>query len=162
MEKPTPPFALSIFNLPATEETPNINGVDAGLALEIPATFNNDVEMRTVFNERRDIDPGYFASELNPVRLNRIHKHLWWAGQERAARALHHQCRIGRRPEITEDPNLHLLWARERLFVKPLPDFLLCRSIWEHWLCKDPELFEQAIGMLMSYMWLIRSQSDFR
>ncbi len=48
------------------------------------------------------------------------------------------------------------------MFIKPLPEYLLDWQIWEDVLCKDRSLFEEAKGVLLSYLWLISSQSDLK
>jgi hypothetical protein len=39
----------------------------------------------------------------------------------------------GRRVTITEKPALHLVWFYERVFVKPLPKYLLSHAFSEHY-----------------------------
>ncbi|KAL5358355.1 hypothetical protein BJX96DRAFT_146391 [Aspergillus floccosus] len=66
-------------------------------------------------------------------------KHLWYAGAVRSAKPLHEQLMIGREIVITERMDLHLLWTNDRkLFVKPLPCFLLERGFWRTHLCCQP------------------------
>ncbi|KAI9659610.1 MAG: hypothetical protein M1831_003691 [Alyxoria varia] len=104
----------------------------------------------------------YFHTELDVSRLNVIYDHLWFAGHKRVPRALHHQILIGRNIVITEDPNMHMLWIDSTLFVKPLPEFLLCYDTWRQYICPHPRLYEAAVGMLLSYVWLVRHQSDIK
>lgn len=65
------------------------------------------------------------ANELKTPRLNAIHKRLWLAGRPTAARPLHWQKLLGRTVLVTEDPDEHLVWFENQIFIKPLPDFLL-------------------------------------
>lgn len=62
---------------------------------------------------------------------------------------------------FTERAELHLLWRDDRLYLKPLPDYLLSYGVWERTLLKDQDLRENAKGFLLSYLWLIRQNSDF-
>lgn len=132
-----------------------------GIALGLPAFFYGGNSLQKLHSADPTILKSYFRAELDVCRLNRIHKHLWIAGQERPARALHHQTLIGRRVIVTEDPSLHLLWIDASLFVKPLPDFILCHDAWES-IRVEQNLFEGAVGMLLSYIWLVRTKSDLR
>ena len=104
----------------------------------------------------------YYRNEVDVSRLNIIHKHLWIAGLERPARPLTEQSVLGRQIVVTEQTDLHLLWISGRIFVKPLPDFLLCASVWDEYICRDAQLYEQSLGLLLSYVWLISHKNDFR
>lgn len=56
------------------------------------------------------------------------------------------------------------MWNDGCIFIKPLPDFLLCHAFWDQHLCHDSDrvkLFESAAGFLLSYTWLIQYPSDF-
>ncbi|KAF2727899.1 hypothetical protein EJ04DRAFT_547037 [Polyplosphaeria fusca] len=100
------------------------------------------------------------ATELKTPRLNDIHHHLWLAGPPTAARPLHRQRLMGRNILITEDPDEHLVWFEDQIFIKPLPDFLLDWESWKSHLCSDLELRKAACGLLLSYAWLVRYKSD--
>lgn len=118
----------------------------------------------------------FYAHELDVSRLNKIHKHLWLAGLERPARPLHRQVAIGRDIIVTEEADLHLLWTENRIYVKPLPDFLLSRAAWQEMIDYQPDrldkrsqpndtattLHEKASGLLLSYLWLIEYRSDLK
>jgi hypothetical protein len=100
--------------------------------------------------------------ELQTARLDDIKQYLWLAGLPRCGRPLHRHHLLGREIFITEDPNEHLIWHKTRLFVKPLPVFLLDLDCWTSKICKSKELHEAACGFLLSYAWLVRHESDFR
>lgn len=61
----------------------------------------------------------------------------------------------------TERPDEHLVWHQTRILLKPLPDFLLCHAFWAAHLCTDPGLHASAVGLLLSYTWLIAHRGDF-
>ncbi|KAF2175381.1 hypothetical protein K469DRAFT_680132 [Zopfia rhizophila CBS 207.26] len=110
---------------------------------------------------RPNRDPGtYLALDLMTPRLNAIHQHLWLAGLPNAARPLHRQKLLGRNISVTEDPDEHLVWFEAQIFIKPLSDFLLDYDYWNDNLCSDQELYKSACGLLLSYAWLVRHQSD--
>ncbi|KAL8414948.1 hypothetical protein RB594_005958 [Gaeumannomyces avenae] len=111
--------------------------------------------------------------ELLTKDLDRLSPHLWLVAKQDSTHvsSLTQQIVRGRRITITEDPGLHLVWAYDRVFVKPLPEYLLSHAFWEHYLfsdrspLRDParrrELRRAARGFLRSYAFLIRHPSDF-
>jgi len=104
----------------------------------------------------------YLKEDLIPTRLDLIYKHLHLAGPPRFARPLHRQKLLGRTIAITENINEHLVWHHLRIFVKPLPAYLLDHAFWSDNLCSDPDLHKSACGFLLSYAWLVTRESDFR
>lgn len=80
---------------------------------------------RVVGNPADDI-PAFLRRELSVGGLADMLKHLWFAGAERPATPLHFHVAMGREIAIVDRIDLHLLWLnRGRLFVKPIPRFLL-------------------------------------
>ncbi|KAF1988724.1 hypothetical protein K402DRAFT_372981, partial [Aulographum hederae CBS 113979] len=69
---------------------------------------------------------------------------------------------------VTEDPELHLVWYSDRIFIKPLPPFLLSYAFWECHLAPQDQslptasLTPAALGFVRTYGHLIRHESDFR
>ncbi|KAI0859649.1 hypothetical protein F4860DRAFT_481762 [Xylaria cubensis] len=72
--------------------------------------------------------------------------------------------------------DLHLVWTSGRMFLKPLPRYLLMPSFWTVYLacphdhpctrftdnpCKHRRAWKCALGFLFSYAALIRHESDF-
>ena len=102
----------------------------------------------------------YIRWELNVSRLNAIHQHLWLTGRPMSARPLHRQLLLDRQIILTEQADLHMVWHESRIFLKPLPEFLLDHNFWKQHLCKDEQIFESASGMLLSYLWLVCHRSD--
>jgi hypothetical protein len=108
-------------------------------------------------------DPdAYYITELRTARLDEIESYLWLAGLSNCARPLHRQQLLGREIIITEDPNEHLVWHKTRIFIKPLPIFLVDLDCWTRKICKTKQLYEAACGFLLSYVWLVRHESDLR
>ncbi|KAL9101748.1 MAG: hypothetical protein Q9163_003024 [Psora crenata] len=103
---------------------------------------------------------GWLSKELDVSRLNEIQNHLWLAGLERPARQIHEQILMGREVVITEKADIHLTWHGSKIYMKPLPEFLLCQEMWEDFLCRDPQLFANALGFLWSYVCSIRTKTD--
>ncbi|KAK4991375.1 hypothetical protein LTR66_006560 [Elasticomyces elasticus] len=81
---------------------------------------------------------------------------------------LHRQRVKGREIVVTEDPRLHLVWIHDRIFIKPLPRYLLSHAFWERFLLRElPPLADDrhkirraAMGYLRTYSYLIRHESD--
>jgi hypothetical protein len=131
-------------------------------SLDLPAFyFDHDRNLTAVNPNQPDEFRRYLAQELDVTRLLLIYKHLWLAGQPRAARPFHYHIMIGRKLIITENADRHLTWDGSQMYIKPLPTFLLIHNIWKDHLCSNQLLNESATGFLLSYMWLICTKADF-
>ena len=125
----------------------------------------------------------FFARELSVDRLDAVRDWLWVCGRPMPPRPLHHQVLIGRDVTITENPELHLVWHKSRIFLKPLPAWLLEPDVWARYLLpsstsasspaasasqdtitasSDGDLAACARGFLFSYTALLAYESDFR
>ncbi|KAI2465413.1 hypothetical protein F4781DRAFT_424825 [Annulohypoxylon bovei var. microspora] len=106
----------------------------------------------------------YLAHELSTRRLSRLRGYLWLAGLPVPARPLHRQRLLNRAVVVTERADEHLVWHEHRIFVKPLPAFLLSHEFWAAHLCgpgdADAALHASARGLLLSYVWLVAHRSD--
>ncbi|KAF2685411.1 hypothetical protein K458DRAFT_337516 [Lentithecium fluviatile CBS 122367] len=82
---------------------------------------------------------------------------------------LHRQRVKGREIIVTEEPRLHLVWIHDRIFVKPLPRYLLSQTFWEMFLNESSDqlgrnptnIRKAATGFLRTYRFLIQHESDF-
>lgn len=108
----------------------------------------------------------FITDDLDVTRLDRVQKQfigLRLAGRYKAvARPLHRQLMMGRRVIVTEQADLHLTWDHAGIYIKPLPAYLLDQRIWDTHLCIYPSLYASACGLLLSYVWLVTYESDFR
>jgi hypothetical protein len=118
------------------------------------------------------------------VRIQKsLHDDLWLGDLERIAprlwimttpsssniNPLHRQRVKGREIIVTEEARLHLVWIHDRIFIKPIPRYLLSYDFWEAYLDRRPaspsdeqsSLREAAAGFLRTYRYLIRHESDF-
>jgi len=68
--------------------------------------------------------------ELDLGRLNKVSGWLWIAGRPMPPRPLHHQVLLSRDIFITEQMDMHLVWTTGRMFLKPVPRFLLEPHFW--------------------------------
>jgi hypothetical protein len=87
---------------------------------------------------------------------------LWLIAVPGAPRSLYYQKFLRREIVIAEELDLHLVWAKSRIFVKPIPDFLINYDFWETYICCEPELYRGACGLLYSYCGLIRFGHDLQ
>jgi hypothetical protein len=107
---------------------------------------------------------------------------LWIAGRPTPPRPLHYQLLLRREIFVTERMDMHLVWTTGRIFLKPLPRFLLEPRFWSRFLscrpgcscdeadldvggdiqyCQCQRLWRSALGFLLSYAALISHESDF-
>jgi len=100
--------------------------------------------------------------DMDVSRLNKIHQYLWLAGRPTSARPLHRQKMMERQILITEQADLHLVWHESRIFLKPLPDYILDYQFWEETICNDAALHASSCGFLLSYVWLLCHPSDLK
>ncbi|KAJ2995652.1 hypothetical protein NUW58_g1208 [Xylaria curta] len=103
----------------------------------------------------------FLGDELLVKRINRVQDSLWMCGRPMPPRPLHHQVVISREIIVTENPELHLLWSNQRIFLKPIPAWLLDPMFWTSHILPDAELARCARGFLFSYTALIAYESDF-
>ena len=83
---------------------------------------------------------------------------------------LHHQLVKGRQIILTEEPQLHLLWVYNSIYIKPIPRFLLSHAFWSFYLSPEysplspndrQATFGAIRGLFRSYYHLIQYKSDF-
>ncbi|KAF5672318.1 hypothetical protein FHETE_3816 [Fusarium heterosporum] len=117
----------------------------------------------------KDLVGRFLTSELWSDDLDRIAGRLWWMSKQDSANIspLHRQLVKRRSIVVTEDPKLHLVWINDRIFVKPLPRFIVSHIFWEEHLCsantpQDTRIRSAALGYLRTYYHLIKHESDFR
>jgi hypothetical protein len=126
----------------------------------------------------------FLSSEFVTPDLDAMAPYLWVMSTQSHANisSIHHQRVKGREIVITEDPRLHLVWFYNRIFLKPLPPYLLSRAFWETYLLPTPSsstsspppspslrplgderalIARAALGYLRTYTFLIRHESDF-
>jgi hypothetical protein len=120
-------------------------------------------------------DLDYIQTELGLPRLQAIGHWLWLAGRPSAPRPLHNQLLLNREIFITERMDMHAVWTTGRIFLKPMPRFLLEPSFWREHLacergcgCKESHaectrrrLWKSALGFLFSYAALVSHESDY-
>lgn len=91
---------------------------------------------------------------------------LWLAGLPIPPRPLHHQAVLQRAICVSEKMDLHLVWTAGRIYMKPLPRYLLDPGFWSDHLCTaaaddTAQLYKLSLGFLYSYVALITYETDF-
>lgn len=161
----------SAFQVPFSKEhelVPNgkfedLTHGDSGLARAFP-------HARPLSNRRKAEDTYTpLKSDLCTPCLDKLAPYIWLVStpvhyniNPLHAHAIHSRAII-----LTEDPTLHLVWVRGRIFVKPLPTYLLSYQFWESYIldAKSQEsepVRKAALGLLRSYYYLILHPSDLR
>jgi hypothetical protein len=112
----------------------------------------------------------FLHDDLWSEDLNRMAPRLWIMTTLSSANInpLHRQRVKGREIIVTEEARLHLVWIHDRIFIKPIPRYLLSYGFWEAYLDQRPEslndeqsnLRKAATGFLRTYRYLIRHESD--
>ena len=118
---------------------------------------------------------GYLERNLFSLDLENVADYLWWMSKQDSKNIspLHRQYVKSRHIIVTEDPKLHLIWIKNRIFIKPLPEYLLSYSFWEHCLLQpnltslaaseqQARIRKAALGLLRTYFYLVQYESDFR
>jgi hypothetical protein len=134
--------------------------------LVLPAAFNDLSPLARELQPLRPTDRNELHSFLcaffDLSRFNLIRKMLWLIAVHGAPRSLYYQKFLRREIVIAEELGLHLVWSKSRIFIKPLPDFLLNYEFWETNISCEPQLHRAACGLLYSYCGLIRFRHDLQ
>lgn len=117
------------------------------------------------WHDRPNVD-ACLASELLTTELDTMAPYMWMMTTQSSANinSLHRQIVKGRDLVVAEDPQLHLVWRQDRIFVKPIPKCLLMYDFWcDAFQGPDQLLLRRAaLGYLRTYRHLIRQESDLR
>ncbi|KAI1584284.1 hypothetical protein PtrCC142_012231 [Pyrenophora tritici-repentis] len=113
----------------------------------------------------------FLYDDLWSEDLDRMAPRLWIMTTLSSANInpLHRQRVKGREIIVTEEARLHLVWIHDRIFIKPIPRYLLSHDFWEVYLDQklgsldddSRNLRAAATGFLRTYRYLIRHESDF-
>jgi hypothetical protein len=101
-------------------------------------------------------------------------------GRPMPPRPLHYQLLLYGEIYVTEQIDMHLVWTTGRIFLKPIPRFLLEPHLWIDYLacvldclcskeagsrgfreCDRRRLWKSALGFLFSYAALVSHESHF-
>lgn len=114
----------------------------------------------------------FLVEELECKDLDQISDYLWLMTTQGSDNIswLHRQKVKGREIVPTEEPKLHLVWFYDKIYIKPVPRYLLSQRFWEDHLLdrkqalgpKHRAILRSALGLLRTYAHLIRYESDIR
>ncbi|KAF9768389.1 hypothetical protein IL306_014331 [Fusarium sp. DS 682] len=160
MASPPPPFTVRVLQKDFLSDGSESKD---GFSSLLPASnrFNDDIVVPKS-------DPNFLERELSVSRLNDVQEWLWACGRPMPPRPLHHQRLISREIIISELSELHMVWWRNRIFLKPMPAYLLDPDFWvtnisdtAHLEVTEGNIDAAARGFLFSYAALIAYKSDF-
>ncbi|KAI0193978.1 hypothetical protein EV127DRAFT_384101 [Xylaria flabelliformis] len=149
MDEPHAPFSTQVLGKPQEQQD---------FTSHLPASHRTKQDHIIT----PQIDANFLGGELLVNRINSVQDWLWICGRPMPPRPLHHQVLVSREITVTESPELHLLWSNHRIFLKPLPSWLLDPGFWKSHILQDDNLLRCARGFLYSYTALIAYPSDFR
>jgi hypothetical protein len=117
----------------------------------------------------------FLRAELLTPSLDKLRPYLWLVSTPRSDHisSLHEQIVKGRQIIIAENPELHLAWMHNHVYIKPLPEYLLSWDFWDQCLVPgkgtrpppdEPCILMRAsaLGFVRSYSHLILHHSDYR
>ncbi|WAO97264.1 Hypothetical protein NCS54_01498100 [Fusarium falciforme] len=164
------PFSVQLLKLTDNRDSP-VPPLDTDRLLSLfPASYPTKSD--DLVAPSRDVW-ACIKSELDLQRLKKVHGLLWLTGRLLPPRPLHHQLLLGREILVTEQMDMHLVWTTGRIFVKPIPRFLLEPCLWTKYLCCEQgcecskgeahsegstqececrKLWKCALGFLFSYV----------
>lgn len=161
-----PPFTKSHQLLDDLECVVAITPHSGSIQTELTLPEHPDVKLQNRNGVRATLEKELWARDLESIA-----PHLWMLTTQSSSNinALHRQKVKGREIIVTHDPRLHLVWFHDRIFIKPLPSFLLSHCFWksflapEHFNCTDQSSVSvprAALGFLRTYRHLIRYETD--
>lgn len=113
----------------------------------------------------------HLVHEFCSEDLEKLAPKLWLMSTQSSSNIspLHRQKVKARNIVITEDPRLHLAWVGDRIFIKPVPLYLLSYNFWIIFLLapssplghQRERILKAALGYLRTYCYLIKHYSDF-
>ncbi|KAJ3494361.1 hypothetical protein NLG97_g4134 [Lecanicillium saksenae] len=156
-----PPFSLRVLDHGDSEHATSA-GVETGNLLKLlPAIYRD--RTGSLRNFKANVQAA-INREFDLSRVASLQPWLWLAGPLLPPRPLHLQMVIDREITVNERLDMHLVWTSHRVFIKPMPRFLLEPAFWAEYLQDAPagdSNRPQAIGFLLSYAAMLCYESDF-
>ncbi|KAL2051542.1 hypothetical protein ABVK25_008204 [Lepraria finkii] len=132
-----PPFSIRLLDSDnQTQPQPRPLNADYIQSL-LPASYRTGERGSDVAAASLDVT-ACIKKELDLNRLHSISKRMWIVGLPTPPRSLHHQLLLSRDIFLTEQMDMHLVWTTGRMFLKPIPRFLLEPRFWTSYLA-SPE-----------------------
>jgi hypothetical protein len=114
----------------------------------------------------------FLVRDLECKQLDQLAPKLWMMSTQSSANIspLTRQRVKDRQIILTEEPMLHLIWFYDKIYIKPIPRYLLSYGFWQSCLLnpKEPlgqnhsKILASALGFLRTYHYLIQHESDLR
>jgi len=106
----------------------------------------------------------FLEKQFLTVKLDKLASWFWLVSTPKSShiRRLHHQLVLGREIVITEKGKLHLLWYRNKIFIKPLPPYTFEKSFLGPPGGLGKQLEEAVNGFYRSYGYLIQGPLDLQ
>jgi hypothetical protein len=103
----------------------------------------------------------FLRVQLSTPALDELSPYLWLVATQKGSHILplHEHVIRGREIVKTEKAHLHLLWHRNRVFIKPLPSYTIDGEFHKKYL-NDAELRPAVRGFLRSWTYLLQYPSD--
>lgn len=128
-----PPYTLG-YKIHISMQAPPFTKTDQlNNELDITALTASDIsslrlpgQPQIYMNHHRRVTE-FLNNEFLLTDLEEISSRLWMMSKHdhKSISPLHRQRVKGREIIITEDPRLHLIWYHDRIFIKPLPKYIL-------------------------------------
>ncbi|KAF4833819.1 hypothetical protein CGCTS75_v003821 [Colletotrichum tropicale] len=114
--------------------------IDDAYASLLPAAYRDAHENLIDLSASETTMLECIDKELNLKRLADVHDWLWLAGRPNPTRPLHYQNLLARQIQVTEQIDMHLVWSKSKVWIKPIPRLLMKPRFWQDYLsCKsDP------------------------
>jgi hypothetical protein len=124
---------------------------------DLPASFRTKKHSLALPYDHFD---SFIDSDLSVERIESISDHLWLVGRPYLPRPINIQKVLNREIVATGDPSLHLVWTSGKIFVKPLPAYVLSTQFYDKYL-RPGKANGPALGLLHSYLALVPTELDF-
>ncbi|PTB70460.1 hypothetical protein BBK36DRAFT_1108430, partial [Trichoderma citrinoviride] len=76
----------------------------------------------------------FLADDLNMDKLTEASAYFFLLGKVKSPRPLHYQQALGLEIQVSERMDTHLLWAKGKIYIKPLPQYVLEPKFWSEYL----------------------------
>lgn len=123
-----PPFNVDALPQDGSKRQDGSKSSEWNESLLLPATWRSSTDDIRIPEGECSL---FLTKDLCLARLNAIHDWLWVVGRPMPPRPLTAQLVHRRDIIVTEDMNLHLVWSKGCMFLKPLPRYLLDPTFWK-------------------------------
>lgn len=126
-----PPFRTCLFQSPSASPSDCITPSYETLLWEyFPVSFRSGDFDEYIDVVNHDTLFRFLGTEFSLERLDDIYPKLWCVGFPRPPRSLSTQIQMGRTVVLTNALDMHLVWGGGKIFLKPLPRYLLEPEFW--------------------------------